>query len=278
MAIIEKILRHPEKVHGWKRFKKDIARGELPAFSWVNPRWFVNKTSGEGASDQHPDHDVRLGEGLMKEVYEALRAGPGWNETMLIITYDEHGGFYDHVPTPMGIPSPDNSKSFPDEGFFFNRSGVRIPTLLVSPWVPKGLVIGKPDGPTPTSEYELTSVIATAGKIFGFEGFLTKRDEWAGTFEKHLNESKPRTDCPMHLPAAPTSLGADHALAEAARPLSGLQGDIIETLTNLRGESALTGKDRIPKLQGEGSEWAWEVTQEILQGKHVYSHLYNKGK
>ena len=60
--MIEKIALHPEHVHGWGRFKRDIAAGVLPAFSWVNPRWFVNETSGEGASDQHPDHDVRLGE------------------------------------------------------------------------------------------------------------------------------------------------------------------------------------------------------------------------
>ena len=69
LAMVEKLVQHPEKVHGWTRFKKDIADGSLPAFSWVNPRWFVNETTGEGASDQHPDHDVRMGEALLKEVY-----------------------------------------------------------------------------------------------------------------------------------------------------------------------------------------------------------------
>eukprot|EP00756_Hemistasia_phaeocysticola_P010326 Hpha_TRINITY_DN15008_c2_g22::TRINITY_DN15008_c2_g22_i1::g.123944::m.123944/K01114/plc; phospholipase C len=276
MALLEKILANPLKVHGWERFKKDIAKGELPAFSWVNPRWFVNKTSGEGCNSQHPDHDVRLGEALMKEVYESLRAGPAWNETLFIITYDEHGGFYDHVPPPMDIPQPDDSKSFPDEGFDFKRSGVRIPTLLISPWVSKGLVIGKPDGPTPTSEYELSSVIATAGKLFGFNGFLTKRDAWAGTFEMHLNESSPRSDCPMTLPDAPKSLGAEHAAAEAAKPLSELHEDIVEAFKNLRGDSPLTQAGKVPTLQGDASEWISQVTQEIMQGKHVYSDLYKR--
>merc|ERR1719445_1416000 len=113
MAMLEKLLLSPEKVKGWEHFFKDIASGTLPAFSWVNPRWFVNETSQHGANDQHPDHDVSLGEALFKEIYEALRAGPKWNETLFIITYDEHGGFYDHVPTPLNVPAPDDSKSFP---------------------------------------------------------------------------------------------------------------------------------------------------------------------
>lgn len=63
----------------------------------------------EVANDQHPDHDVRAGEALMKEVYESLRASPQWNQTLLIVTYDEHGGYWDHVPTPLaGVPSPDD--------------------------------------------------------------------------------------------------------------------------------------------------------------------------
>ena len=72
--------------------------GSLPYLSWVNPRWFVNVTNGEGASDQHPDHDVRLGEALMKEVYEDLRASPKWNNTLFIITYDERESMHPHVP------------------------------------------------------------------------------------------------------------------------------------------------------------------------------------
>jgi len=73
---------------------------------------------------------------LMKEVYEALRASPQWNETLFIITYDEHGGFYDHYPPPMNVPNPDgiNDTSL---NFSFNRIGIRIPTILISPWLNK---------------------------------------------------------------------------------------------------------------------------------------------
>lgn len=79
------------------------------------------------------------GQKLVKEVYETLRSSPQWNETLLVITYDEHGGFYDHVKTPfVGIPNPDGNTG-PAPGFFkFDRLGVRVPTIMVSPWIQKG--------------------------------------------------------------------------------------------------------------------------------------------
>eukprot|EP01059_Diplonema_ambulator_P033905 TRINITY_DN732_c0_g3_i1.p1 TRINITY_DN732_c0_g3~~TRINITY_DN732_c0_g3_i1.p1 ORF type:complete len:489 (+),score=136.45 TRINITY_DN732_c0_g3_i1:35-1501(+) len=270
MAFIEKLTSNPEKIHDWWQFKHDIEHGHLPAFSWVNPRWFVNKTSGEGANDDHPDHDVRLGEALMKDVYEMLRVSPQWNETLFIITYDEHGGFYDHVPTPTGVPAPDNSKSFPDE-FNFERLGVRIPVIAISPWIPKGTVYTEGIKPFPNSELDATSILSTMRKLFGFEGFLTKRDEWAATFEDILSEDQPRTDCPMHLPDAPKSLGDEHVAVEAARPLNHLQQDIVNAFAGLRGESELTAEAALPKLQGDGSEWISKITKEIMEGKHVHA-------
>lgn len=88
-------------------------------------------------NDQHPDHSVREGERLMKNVYEALRKSPKWNETLFIITYDEHGGFYDHVSPPQeGVPSPDGKDNI--YGFDFKRLGLRVPTILISPWIEKG--------------------------------------------------------------------------------------------------------------------------------------------
>ena len=91
------------------------------------------------ANDDHPSHDVARGQKFVKEVYEILRASPQWKEMALLITYDEHGGFYDHVPTPVtGVPNPDGIIG-PDPYYFrFDRLGVRVPTILVSPWVEKG--------------------------------------------------------------------------------------------------------------------------------------------
>lgn len=75
----------------------------------------------------------------MKEVYETLRKSRQWNESLLVITYDEHGGFYDHVQTPYkNIPSPDGNTAPPPTFFSFDRLGVRVPTIMVSPWIKKG--------------------------------------------------------------------------------------------------------------------------------------------
>lgn len=101
------------------------------------PRYF--EILGIPANDDHPVHDVAQGQVLIKEVYEALRASPQWNEILLLITYDEHGGFHDHVPTPLGVPSPDGLLgSAPPYSFDFTRLGVRVPTLLISPWIEAG--------------------------------------------------------------------------------------------------------------------------------------------
>lgn len=93
----------------------------------------------EPANDDHPSHDVYEGQMFVKEVYETLRASPQWNETLFIITYDEHGGFYDHVPTPVrGVPSPDEIVGVEPFLFKFDRLGVRVPTIMISPWIDKG--------------------------------------------------------------------------------------------------------------------------------------------
>lgn len=281
-GLIAKVTFSLSKLRFWKSFQKDAAEGSLPAFSWINPRWFVDKKTKEGSSDQHPDHDVRLGESLIKETYETLRAGKNWNKTALIITYDEHGGFYDHVPPPMNVPAPDEDASFPDKGFGFTRLGLRIPTLLVSPWVRKGQVITHPrpeEKPQTNSEYDLTSVISTVKKLFNAPKFLTKRDAWAATFETRFKElDKARTDCPFKLPPAPTSLGAAHADKEAALPLNHLQEDIVANFLLLKRRAEWLKnpeksnepfdfereRSTLPKTQGEAGEWISSIVRDYL--------------
>jgi phospholipase C len=88
-------------------FYKECASGHLPHFSWIDPAYF-GIPDVQKPTDQHPSHDVVYGEELIKKVYDAVRASPSWNNTVLMVTYDEHGGFYDSVPTPLtGVPSPD---------------------------------------------------------------------------------------------------------------------------------------------------------------------------
>lgn len=120
------------------RFKADAAAGTLPNYVVIEQRYFDMGSSP--ANDDHPSHDVSQGQLLLKEVYETLRASPHWESLLLVITYDEHGGFYDHVATPVtGVPSPDGIDGVAGPySFKFDRLGVRVPTIAVSPWLPKG--------------------------------------------------------------------------------------------------------------------------------------------
>ncbi|KHG20385.1 Phospholipase C 4 [Gossypium arboreum] len=125
------------KFHNYAlKFRLHARLGKLPNYVVVEQRYFDVKEFP--ANDDHPSHDVARGQRFVKEVYEILRSSPQWKEMALLITYDEHGGFYDHVPTPVsGVPNPDGIIG-PDPFYFkFNRLGVRVPTLLVSPWIDK---------------------------------------------------------------------------------------------------------------------------------------------
>eukprot|EP01064_Diplonema_japonicum_P019543 TRINITY_DN2828_c3_g4_i1.p1 TRINITY_DN2828_c3_g4~~TRINITY_DN2828_c3_g4_i1.p1 ORF type:complete len:481 (+),score=158.78 TRINITY_DN2828_c3_g4_i1:39-1481(+) len=263
-TVIEKLAMSPDNMKDWEAFLKDAKEGTLPTFSFLNPRWFV--TGLMGSNDQHPDHDVRMGESLIKETYEALRNGKAWNDTLFVLTYDEHGGFYDHVPPPTGVPAPDDYPSFPDK-FDFTRLGVRIPTLLISPWIKKGTVIHKPDGPQPNSEYELTSLLSTLKNMFELPGpHLSKRSAWAGTYDHFLTElTTPRTDCPAELPPSPKYLTPLQAEIEASLPINGLQKEITGFVSRFRGEQA----PPVPATQGEASKWIDRMLIEIMSGKNV---------
>ncbi|KAL0089394.1 phosphatidylglycerol specific phospholipase C [Phycomyces blakesleeanus] len=200
LIVFTKLRAKLNRFKNWSTFKSDAASGNLPPVSFLDPAYFgIANCIVE--DDNHPPADVAQGERLLKDVYETLRASPQWNETLFIVTYDEHGGYHDHVPTPLKAPNPDGVNV---TDFNFNRLGVRVPTLLISPWVEKGGVIGKADGPYPDSEYEHSSIPATIKKIFNLPNFLTKRDAWAGTFEGAITENKLRTDCPATLSPPPT--------------------------------------------------------------------------
>jgi phospholipase C len=228
------------RIKTWADFLDDAKAGKLTPFSYIEPK-FASSTSGP-AQDQHPDHPITAGETTMKQVYETLRASPQWNDTLLIITYDEHGGFYDHVPTPQdGIPKPDafNAPTNP-ANFNFERLGLRVPTILISPWVNKGIVISKADGPTNTSLYEHSSLPATLGKIFGFKSFLTKRDEWAATFESYLTQrTTPRTDCPTVLPDLPSPT-QEEINEQANLPLNDLQCSYLKIFPGSNKDCSIT--------------------------------------
>ena len=102
------------------------AEADFPAFAFIEPRYF-----GEGQNDDHPPHNTMKAQKLIADTYNALRSNAElWAKTLLVVVYDEHGGFYDHVPPPTGVAAPDAHT----EAFGFTQLGVRVPALLVSPW------------------------------------------------------------------------------------------------------------------------------------------------
>jgi phospholipase C len=254
-------LKNLMKFHPWSAFLEDCKTGNLPDLTWLEPRYFED--FGKPASDQHPSHDVTEGEKLMKQTYEALRASPIWNDSLLVITYDEHGGFYDHYPTPMNnVPNPDGFVC-PDTHphFEFKRLGVRIPTIAISPWINKGTLVHDPTGPTADSKYDHTSTLATIKKLWNMPNFLTKRDAWAGTFEGILQQrTTPRTDCPTKLPNPPSLRKLP---LEGTRPLSDLQESFINMAKTLLPENDIK-ELKHPETEGEGRLFAAQIMSKLL--------------
>jgi phospholipase C len=109
-------------------FLDDVAAGRLAQVSWIDPAFKDLRVLGPDSNDDHPPSDVLAGQDLILTVYHALSNAPTWPKTLLIIVYDEHGGFYDHVAPPVA------TDDHPD----FRRLGVRVPALLVSPLVTPG--------------------------------------------------------------------------------------------------------------------------------------------
>jgi phospholipase C len=163
-------------------FKTAAGAGTLPAFTFLEPDW-----SSTGNS-QHPNYDVALGEQFIHDVYEALRSGPAWPQTLLVITYDEHGGCFDHVPPPWGATPPDNNAG--EYGFAFDRFGVRVPAVLVSPLIAAGAVYRVPAGGVPLDH---TSILKTVQQRWNLPP-LTARDAAAPGLGDVLTLTAPRTD------------------------------------------------------------------------------------
>jgi phospholipase C len=147
MEVVNLLQHQPQLFGTFQQFLSDCHTGQLPSYSFVEPNYsdHMGDVGAILASDQHPDHHVQEGERFIAAVYTAIHGNAAlWESTALLITYDEHGGIYDHVPPPAC--TPDGFVAQPqDTGtgkpFFFDRLGVRVPAVLVSPWVPQGTVV-----------------------------------------------------------------------------------------------------------------------------------------
>ncbi len=197
-------------------FIRDAAAGTLPSYSFIEPRYFADRLANHVPNDEHPPHNVAYGEALIAAVYNAVRGGPGWKNTLLVITYDEHGGCYDHVVPPAATP-PDDKMS---DGFRFDYFGVRVPAVIISPYVPAGTIL-RPAGPTP---FDHTTIIATLRKLFGFAP-LTRRDAAAPDLIDALSAlgATPDNDGPASITAPAVPPAPTQVARAAARPPNSLQ-------------------------------------------------------
>ena len=188
LLIVQHLLARQDNFREFNHFKGDCADGDLPAYTFIEPRYTDEKANGSifPANDQHPNNDVFHGEQLIRTVYEGIgNRADLWESTLLLIVYDEHGGIYDHVQPPKLDPPYLPPSVAPR--FLFDRLGVRVPAVLVSPYIPAMTIYPAP--PERSKFFEHSSIVATVRKLFAPKaGPLTIRDARANTFEGVLGD------------------------------------------------------------------------------------------
>jgi len=194
MEIVNLLQHQPQFFGTYRQFLDDCASGNLPDYSFIEPNYTDHfSDAGEAilASDQHPDHHVLEGERFVASIYNAIKANAAlWRSTAMLVTYDEHGGIYDHVAPPNC--TPDGFVAQPaDTGtgkpFLFDRLGVRVPAVLVSPWVARNTVDNR--------DFEHASIPNTVTELFApLHSERSVREKASNTFHDLLTLAAPRPD------------------------------------------------------------------------------------
>ncbi len=171
------------------QFLADAANGTLPNVAFIDPR-FEDESSGT-SNDDHPHADIRNGEVFLNQIYDALRNSPNWSKTILIITYDEWGGFFDHVPPPIAPIPPASAAAGDVDG----RLGFRVPCVVISPYARRNFIAH--------GQYDHTSILKMIEWRFGLPS-LTVRDEIANNLADVLDFSTANLSAPaFSVPTGP---------------------------------------------------------------------------
>jgi phospholipase C len=266
----------PWDLHSLSKFESDVKAKSYPyQYTFIEPNYGDIVSGYTNGSSQHPKDGVANGEALIAKVYESIRNSPLWSSSMLIITYDEHGGFYDHVaPGPVQPPDDGGEKSKYNEGrFTFAQYGVRVPAVVVSPLLPKSV---------DHTVYDHTSVLATLEWLFGIPP-LTERDAKANTINGvvPLSTAEPlelRTDCPETLdrpapqPETP-ALTVEQRAAIELEPvperstLKSFLGVLLKADSNLaatpEGRAAAVARFKSVKTRGDARVYLREVMAKV---------------
>jgi phospholipase C len=256
MAMTFKGLMNQGKYFGlFDDFLSDCKKNKLPAYSFIEPRYANSQDPLDNtffsASDQHPDHNVEQGEILIRDTFNAI-----WNKqqlresTILVVVYDEHGGLYDHVAPPSAVnPDGKNWAGDPnslDPAFDFTRLGVRVPAVIISPYIEAGTI--------DHTQYDHSSIIATACKLLLKNvpnASLTNRDRNANTFEANLTRTQARTEA---IAISLTSLPAASLVAQGQPHLDAahLNADINDHLAAHVAMASHLEKTLLPQSQQSG--------------------------
>jgi phospholipase C len=249
------------------QFFEDAEKGELPTYSFVEPQII-----GHAHNDMHPAYSMLTpglnwdppsaivgGEDLLARLYSAIRSsssptGSNHLNTTLLVTFDEHGGTYDHIAPPAATP-PDASAPAGQFGFTFDRSGVRIPTLAISAWIPERTVLN--------DEYRATSLIATMRERWNLGAPFTERDATARSFSSIFTLEKPRAQSDWPDVVARPVEPMPESLMPLDAPLNGLGKSLLGGLLALGKSMGATVPDVAPDAEITGAQ-AVAVGQEVL--------------
>ena len=137
-----------------RTFYTDAMKEELPSVAWIDPN-FVDLGGLQGANDDHPPTDVMAGQSFVMRIYQTLKDSALWEKSLLVIVYDEHGGFYDHVDPTVNLPAEFGARAE------FRHFGPRVPAIVVSPFVQAGAAFGSAQDDDPTFLFDHTALIKT---------------------------------------------------------------------------------------------------------------------
>lgn len=220
-------------------FKTDCHNGALPRYSFLEPSFLKDP------NDQHPPHDVIPGESFLWEIWQAVSSSPAWEKTLLLITYDEHGGTYDHVMPPWTATAPDEKSNPGEQNFHFHRFGIRVPMIAVSPFISPGTVF-RSDSPAGIP-YDHTSILATLRdwlQIPEDKMLTSARVKVAPTLAQLLTLREARAVTPVI-----TRPGATPKPTSDAKPLNNLQASLVSASAVQQGKDPKTELNRMTTRQ-----------------------------
>jgi phospholipase C len=258
-------------------FVNDLKADSYPyTYVFIEPSYDVLHEYKAGSS-QHPLADVHAGEQLIKTTYDAIRQSKFWNSSLLIVTYDEHGGFYDHArPSAKAAPPGDTvpGSRYNTYGYAFQDYGPRVPAIVASPLIPKNLIDHR--------LYDHASVPKTLEDLFGMSP-MTARDAAAAPLSSLITLTTPRTDTPGSMPN-PAAMPAMALTARAAvetpvtRPMDPVDDGILPgaihsalhqdlEISPPAERKAILARVGAIKTRGDAMQYLQEVGQKIEKAR-----------